>query len=241
MIDIKIELIENQVIIANLPERMGVFVVFDDPRTIGSPSDSTAFYGTPQQLSNIEIDINNPSECIDPTDGTVMIATSELIIGNSYEVTLRNEDYEMVWRTVNINEDNPFLLDTVLPGEYDIFQIKPTTGNCSFAMRDTSIDVEDPDQVIQLEVSSNGPVCRGTPLRLSGFGNHSKEIEWTGPLGYWSIENTSTISNPQDDQADSYVFTASYKVCEKTDSANVFVAPAINGEFIGNEVYCAIL
>ena len=115
MIDIETELIENKFIITNLPERIGEFMVSDDPRTIGPPSDSKAFYGTPQQLSNTEIDINHPSECIAPSDGTVLITASERIIRNSYDVTLRNKDYEMVSWTVNIDEDNSLLLDTVLP------------------------------------------------------------------------------------------------------------------------------
>ncbi len=239
VIDIEIRLIKSQASLNNLSERMGSLMFSDDPLTLTSFSDSTSFYGRPQLLEEIAIDINHPTECINPTDGWVELQAPELITGESYQVTLRDENYEMDTWNVTIDENNSFRLDTILPGEYELFQIKPQTSNCSFAMKDTTIDVVGPNETIQIDADSNGPVCKGDALRFFGTAEPADEIEWNGPFDYWSIENDPVIGFPTEERSGTYYFSAIYGECERVDSVEIFVAPQINGTVDGILEYCA--
>ncbi len=237
--DVDIEFIENHAHLWHLPERMGSHMVSDDPATPGFVGDATAFYSVPQTLGGIEVEVQHPSSCLDPVDGWIRIAAAELIAGAPYEVSLRNEEYEISTWQVVVEEDQSFLLDTVLPGSYELYQIMPQTTTCSFALRDTIIEVMGPEGQPSVTLETNAPLCAsGTPLRLMSSSSPPSEVVWRGPLGYFALEESPTIASPVEGHTGHFRLTATYGACRHTDSIYVEIAPEIAAEISGPEELC---
>lgn len=234
--DTEIELVYTQAFLDNLPERFGGILPSDDPDSEGEPRDDTALFGIAQELEEFEIDIKPPSTCIPPYDSQIKIAAPVLIPGEQYLVKLRDEEYqEFIWETI-IDEQQAFVLDSIPPGTYELFQVKPQSSNCSFAMKDTTIFVEAPNEFLKASASSNSPICEGSTLQFNGTISQGT-VRWKGP-GFITTELSPTMSEAIPEWSGIYEMTATYGRCTQIRSLEVEVAPAIQTAIKGQKEYC---
>lgn len=234
--DTEIELIYTQAFLDNLPERFGGILPSDDPDSEGEPRDDTALFGVAQELESFEIDIKPPSTCLPPYDSQLKVAAPVLIPGEQYLVKLRDEEYEEFVRETIIDENHTFILDSIPPGTYELFQVKPQSSNCSFAMKDTTIYIEAPNELLKASASSNSPICEGSTLQLNGKVSQGT-VRWKGP-GFITTELSPTMNSAIPEWSGTYEMTASYGRCTQIQSVEVEVAPAIEASISGQQEYC---
>ena len=239
VIDIPIDKIPNQAFLTNLPDKFGYDVVSDDPATIGFVGDATVIFSDPQRLEAFTIDITHPTDCLQPDGGRIVIAAPVLIPGIEYEVSMRNEDWEETLKKVVIDAQNSFVLDSLLPGAYTLKSISPQNSRCSFAMKDTTITVKAPNELIQAEVFTNSPICEGTTLELSAtIFPPEGTVKWRGPYVTGLKDLAITIDSAGVEQNGPYEMVFSYGVCELTRTLEVAVSPDIAATIGSQDAYC---
>jgi len=240
VIDAPIDKIPNQAFLTNLPDKFGYDVVSDDPATVGFVGDPTVIFSDPQRLEEFVIDITHPTDCLQPDGGSIDIAAPVLIPGIEYEVSMRNEDWEETLRTIVIDAQNSFILDSILPGEYTLKSISPQNSRCSFAMKDTTITIKAPNELIQAAISTNSPICEGTTLELAAtvFPSEGGTVRWKGPYVTGSTDLAITIDSAGVEQNGQYEMVFSYGVCELTRELEVAVSPNIAATIGSQDAYC---
>lgn len=239
IIDLPINFVSNQAFLTNLPERIGGKMVSDNPATLGYVGDETIFFSDPQRLESFIVEVTHPTDCLEATDGEIVISAPVLIPGFEYEVNMQNEKYEEFSRAVLIDEQNSFVLDSLLPGEYRIYKITPKNGQCSFAMKDTTIAVIAPNDLVEAEVSSNGSICEGNTLELSTqVFPAGGTVKWKGPKGFWSTSLDVTIDSAIVLQSGIYEMVYSFGYCEQIRELEVEVFPAIEAQIISPDGIC---
>lgn len=239
VIDIPIDKIPNQAFLTNLPDKLGNGIVSDDPATVGFVGDATNIFSDPQRLEGFTVDITHPTDCLQPDGSRVVIGAPVLIPGIEYEVSLRNEEWEETLKKVTIDAQNAFTIDSLLPGEYTLKSISPQNSRCSFAMKDTTITVEAPNELIQAEVFTNSPICEGATLELSAVVSpEGGSVKWRGPYVTGLKDLEITIDSAGVEQNGLYEMTFTYGVCEQVRELEVEVAPDIAAEINSQDTYC---
>jgi len=177
---------------------------------------------------------------LQPDGGSIDIAAPVLIPGIEYEVSMRNEDWEETLRTIVIDAQNSFILDSILPGEYTLKSISPQNSRCSFAMKDTTITIKAPNELIQAAISTNSPICEGTTLELAAtvFPSEGGTVRWKGPYVTGSTDLAITIDSAGVEQNGQYEMVFSYGVCELTRELEVAVSPNIAATIGSQDAYC---
>ncbi len=236
--DIEIDLIANQAFLENLPQRLGSVMMSDDPQSIGFVGDPSQFYGVPQKIEEVFIDVNHPTDCFTP-DGSAMVRIPVLTSGESYSVDLRNEDYDIINWQVELDDNNTFLIENMAPGEYELYKIQPNDMNCSFAMRDTTIDIIAPNEIITTHIETNSPICENATLELLAFMSPEGDVTWNGPTLSNHIYPDFIFFDSDTTLNGTYEMIAQYGFCEKTEYTNVMVAPEINATIQSDPEYCS--
>ena len=239
IIDLPIDFVSNQALLTNLPDKFEDDLVSDDPATQGTVGDPTRIFSDPQRLEAFSIAITHPTDCLRPEEGRVEVSAPVLIPGIAYEINMKNEVYEEFTKNVIVDGQRTFIIDSLLPGEYTFHKITPTTSQCSFAMKDTTITVIGPNELIQADISTNGPICTGATLNLSAtvFPPEGM-VEWTGPRGFESTDLNIVLDTAISAQSGIYELVFSYGVCEQIRELEVIVNPAIEAEIKSQEGYC---
>lgn len=235
--DVPIDLIANQAFLMDLPERFGAVIVSDDPST-DFVGDVTKVFGNAQDLTNVELDITNPTDCLSADDASVILSSPILIPGQSYAVNLRNQNFELSAFDVTIDDANSFRLDSLWPGKYKLTSITPKTSLCSFAMKDTTIDIIAPNDQLQATASSNSPLCELSTLELSSSMSPVGDVQWRGPALFSSEDRNPSIEMAQPTQSGTYEMIATYGVCEQVREVEVDIAPQVKAMISGKLQYC---
>ena len=237
VIDLPIDFIANQAYLKNLPERFGGEIVSDDPST-GFVGDPTRFYSNAQNINEVKMSITHPTDCLDADNASALISSPILVPGESYKVILRNQKWEESVYDVVIDENNAFFLDHMRPGKYKLTHITPSTSLCGFALKDTTIDIIAPNELLQAWAESNSPICETESLKFSATMSPQGSIQWRGPSAFGSDEANPIIRSASLDQSGTYEMTATYGVCEQIRKLEVNVAPEIEATISGKEKYC---
>lgn len=238
IVDLEIDFNAHQAILTNLPSRFPHDLVSDDPGTTETLGDPTRIFVIPQTLDEFTFDVSNPSDCINAADGTVMVSSPTFLPEALYTVKLRDQNYDESVYEVLIDKNNAFLLDSIAPGEYDIFQITPSTSKCSFAIEDTTVNVLAPNDKLQASIESNSPICEFTPLELYGRMSQAGSVSWKGPELFASSELNPIIRSTLPGQSGVYEMTASYGYCEQIKTVEVLIAPTISAKIVGANQFC---
>ena len=236
--DLPIGLISHQGILSNLPDKFERYLVSDDPANPGNKTPTTIFSDA-QVLDVFDVSITNPTDCLRPYDGRVEITSPIFIPSIEYEVNMRNEEFEEFTRNVRIDEQNTFVIDSLLPGEYTFYKITPRDSKCSFAMKDTTINVVGPNELIQAEATTNTPICEGSTLALTATVFPPEgTVEWTGPNGFKSTDLNIVIDTAVFEQSGLYEMTFNFGICEQIRELDVVINPDIAATIGGPDEFC---
>ena len=236
--DLPTGLISHQGILSNLPDRFDRFLVSDDPANPGNKTPTTILSDS-QVLEAFDVTITNPTDCLSPYDGSVQITSPTFTPGIEYEVNMRNEKFEEFAKNVRIDEAQTFKIDSLLPGEYTFFKITPRDSKCSFAMKDTTINIVGPNELLQADVATNTPICEGASLALSAnVFPEEGTVEWTGPNGFKSMDLNVVIDTSVFEQSGLYEMVFTYGVCEQIRELDILIHPDIEAEIGGRDDYC---
>ena len=237
-VDLPTGLISHQAVLTNLPADFEHDLVSDDPAKPGE-NNSTTIFSDAQTLDVFDIKITNPTDCLMPYDSRVVITSPVLIPNIEYEINMKNEDFEEFTKNVRTDEQNSFVIDSLLPGEYTFYKITPKNSRCSFAMKDTTITIIGPNELIQADVTTNTPICEGATLELAATVFPPEgTVEWTGPNGFKSAELDIVIDTVIFEQSGIYEMTFSYGICEQIRELVVEINPDIAAEIGGQAEYC---
>lgn len=229
----------NQAFLYNLPERFNGMMASDDRSTSGVIGDPSRFYITARKLENISWEVISPTDCLKANDGQIIVSSEQFFPGQEYEIKLRNKIGwdEFTFRVV-IDQNNTFLLDSLLPGDYQVFELRSTSDNCSMAIKDTTILIEAPNHLLDLNVKSNSPVCEGQNLQLTSVLYPDGKVRWTGPNIFGSDELNPIIEQATPRQSGEYKIEAQYGYCKQIKYLEALVNPYVNASITGDSQYC---
>ena len=236
--DIDIQFIENQAFLRNLPALIGDEMVSDDPATMGFVGDPTTFFATAQVMDEFEAETTPAEDCLDAYSGSMTLSSPVLIRGAEYSVSMRNEEYDVFSWDVSIDDQNTFFIDSMPPGDYELFKITPLTSKCSFAMKDTTINVMAPNHLLEASASSNSPVCEDETLELFATSSPPGTYKWEGPLDYNSKEQNLVFEDSRPNQSGEFEVTVKYGFCKQVRTLDVLVNPEVDAAIDGRDVYC---
>jgi len=239
IVDLPTGLISHQGILTNLPpDKFEHFLVSDDPNNPGNKTPTTIL-SDDQILETFDVTITNPTDCLLPFDGSVKIASPTFTPGIEYRINMRNEDFEEFTKNVLIDEQQAFEIDSLLPGEYTFYQIAPRNSKCSFAMKDTTITIVGPNEMIRADVTTNAPICAGATLELAATVFPPEgTVEWTGPGRSKYTDLNVVIDTAISAQSGIYEMVFSYGICEQIRELEVVVNPDIAANIGGSTEFC---
>ncbi len=238
-IDASVGEVENQAFLANLPERFSGVWPSDDLGTAGVEQDASRFLVLPMILTDVTWEVQSPTDCMEANDGQMRVASPMFVEGQSYEIKIRNKVgwTESTYTTV-IDREGAFVFDSLLPGEYQIFDIKSMTDNCSLAIKDTTVILDAPNDLLSVNLSNNGPICAGTELSLQADIMPAGDIDWRGPSLFGSEDSNPIITNTDTTNTGMYSVEVEYGYCTQRDTMEVIVYPLIESAIVGDSVLC---
>ncbi len=238
IVDLPTGLISHQGILTNLPDNFEQDIVSEDPENPGTKLPTTILSDA-QILEAFEVSVTNPTDCLSPYDGLIVITSPIFIPNSEYEINMRNEEFEEFSKNVVIDDQHTFVIDSLLPGEYTFYEITPLDSKCSFAMKDTTISIVGPNELIQANVTTNTPICEGAALVLGATVFPPEgTVEWTGPNGFKSTDLNIVIDTAIFEQSGLYEMVFSYGVCEQIRELDVVINPEIAANIGGQDDYC---
>ena len=237
-IDVAVGPIFNQAYLHNLPEKFDGVMRSDDKSTT-EENDATLFYVTARELEDVSWEIIQPTDCLEANNGKIVVSSPQFFPGQEFEIRLRNKVgwEEFIFRDV-IDENNSFTADSLLPGDYQIFHVRSLSDNCSLAVKDTTVLLEAPNDLLSLELSANSPVCEGETLRLNSAISPIGTIRWTGPLLFGSESLNPMFDNALVDRSGEYKAVATYGYCSQTAFILADVYPEVEASIVGDSTYC---
>lgn len=239
VIDLPIEIVSNQAVLSNLPDKFPGDLVSDNPITLGALGDPTSIFSDPQRLQNFEIEVSNATTCINAIDGSIKIKAPVFIPSIEYEVHLVDQEFNAIYKDVTVDNENTILLDSLAPGEYRIKAITPITSQCSFAMKDTSVTIEAPNHLVSADIFSNAPICEGQALDFFiEVDPPGGDLEWGGPNWFYATESDLSVDSARFEQSGFYEVTYTYGACEQIREIDLEIYPTINAEMEGALQYC---
>lgn len=228
----------NQAFLYNLPERFPSILASDDP-TSSTAGDRSNFYFTTKEIKNLNWKIVSPSDCMLPDDGKIIATSSEFLEGQTYQVSLRNK---IGWKeyivNVVIDKNKSFTIDSIFPGDYQLFRFRSLSDNCSTSLKDTTIIIEAPHELLDLRLQSNSPVCEGESLFLQSLMAYEGKVNWTGPQTFGSEEVNPVIINATTVKTGKYEAIGKYGYCIQKKNVDVDVKQQIKAQIEGDSIYC---
>ncbi|MBK8627201.1 MAG: gliding motility-associated C-terminal domain-containing protein [Saprospiraceae bacterium] len=228
----------NQAYLSNLPPRFPTILPSDDALS-STFGDRSNFFFITRSIGNLMWKITPPSDCVLANDGKIIASSPDLIPGQRYEVSLRNlKGWQERVSVVLIDESNSFTIDSLIPGEYQLFRFRSLLENCSVSLKDTTIFLDAPNDLFALTISSNSPVCEGDSILLSSIMSPVGQVTWRGPAIFGSEFANPIIENATINRAGNYTITAQYGYCTQKRNINVEVKPEISTKLQGADAYC---
>lgn len=238
-VDLKVGLIENQAYLNNLPERYNGSIHSDDPWTTGVQGDASTFSVTSRILDEIEWTVTPPTDCLIANDARVVISSPVFYPGQEYEIKLRNKIgwKEHTWK-ISIDENYSFTLDSLIPGNYQLFQVRSEGDNCSLAVKDTSIIIDPPNEQLQISAQSNSPICENNTLKLESKVFPDGALLWTGPTYFVSDAQNPILPDVTPSKSGEYKLSVDYGYCRQIAFTSVEIAPAVQPLITGRTEIC---
>ncbi len=228
-----------QAFLYDLPDKYGEVYPSDNVWTVGVQGDPSLFVVTPRRLDDVTWEVVSPTDCLDADDGKIIVSSPQFFKDTEYEIKILNRiGYDEFTYQVSIDEENSFTLDSLYPGNYQLFQVRSLQDNCSLAVKDTLIYLEAPNDLLSLDVESNSPLCNGDDIRMQSQLSPGGGLRWTGPNLYGSedvnpiIENASTVNSGE------YKVEATYGYCSQTRFLVVDVKEKLDASILGDTDYC---
>ncbi|MFT4535018.1 MAG: putative repeat protein (TIGR01451 family) [Saprospiraceae bacterium] len=237
-IDAKVGATYNQAFLRNLPARFEGDMGSDQ---LGSPEigDPSLYSICGRELEDVSWEIILATNCIEANNGKIIFTSEQFFEGQGFEIGLRNKiGWEEMITQVVIDADNSFTVDSVSPGDYQLFSLRSLSENCSLVLEDTTILVEAPNDLIVLEAMTNSPICQGETLLLDGEVTPEGNIRWTGPRSFGSDLSNAIIENTETNITGEYKVVAKYGFCSQTQYIDVAVKPKISVSITGESAYC---
>lgn len=229
----------NQAFLKNLPPRFGGDMASDNLGTPGVIGDASKFFVQARRLEDVTWEITQPTDCIDANDGIIVVKSPQFFEGQEFEVKLRNKiGWDELTLQGAIGADNSFTVDSLLPGDYQIFHFRSLSDNCSLALKDTTILLEAPHDQLSLQADSNTPICEGETLELFSAVSPDGGVKWSGPGSFGSESLQPFIEDAETDRSGEYRVTAEYGYCEQIEYLEVEVRPEVNAIVDGDSEYC---
>ena len=238
-VDAIVEELYNQAYLYNLPDGLDEVLKSDNPLTPGAIGDASLYYVIPRRLEDISYETIAATDCLAADDGMVLVSSPEFIPGQQYDVIMINKvGWDSVFSRVTIDQNNSALIDSLLPGDYQIVQFKSTNVNCGLAVKDTTILLKGPDDQLDLDVSGNVPICENQTLELKALMFPEGKIRWTGPNIFAADILSPTIENVPIENNGEYRIEANYGFCNRVEYLEVLVNPLISASIAGESKYC---
>jgi uncharacterized repeat protein (TIGR01451 family) len=229
----------NQAFLTNLPDRFPKILASDDINS-STEGDRCNFEFITRKIENISWKIRYPTDCLNANNGEVVVTSPTFMIGKKYKVSLRNKrGWDEYFREVIIDDKNSFTLDSMLAGDYQLFNMRLLEDNCGLALKDTTIILDPPHSSINLTLSSNGPVCEGETLKLKSSMDVDAIVSWNGPNFYGSAERNPSIVDIRTYQGGKFDVEVNYGYCKQKKSMNVDVNRQFESKIEGKVNYCA--
>lgn len=238
VVDLGLEFNGNQAHLTNLPERYGGSMISDDPQTVDFVGDVTDIWIVATDLEEFTIDIDQPSECLNADDSKVYITSPTLVSGLRYEVKIEDQEFNHTVRDIIVDENRGFHLDSLLPGQYELYEINTATSECSFALNDTTINIVAPNEQLEASAVSNGPLCESQQLKLSAEASPISSFSWKGPSNFRSEEQSPIIPSVILVDSGMYEMTATYGYCEQIRILDIAISEDIEAIIEGKDTYC---
>ena len=238
VIDLPVANIYNQAYLLNLPPLFGSTLASDDTHTPDFLGDRSGFFAGPLDLDTVKVEVISPSDCLNADDGKILISSPLFLPGNNFEVNMRNQRWEEFNYDVQINNNNRFDLDSLLPGEYKLVQIIPQGRSCGFSWNQQNIMVEPPNELLQANVGTNSPICEGDSLQLNSTIFPEGTVSWTGPNAFNSSEFNPEVANASNGYSGTFEMVAKYGFCEQIRPLEILVTPEIEASIAGKLDYC---
>ncbi len=229
----------NQAFLKNLPPRFGGDMASDNLGTPSVVGDASKFFVQARRLEDVTWEITAPSDCLDANDGRIVVSSPQFFEDQEFEVKLRNKvGWDELTLSGVIDENNSFVVDSLLPGDYQIFHFRSLSDNCSLALKDTTILLEAPHDQLSLEVDSNAPICEGETLELFSAVSPDGGVKWSGPRSFGSESFKPFIEEADTDRSGEYRITAEYGYCEQIKYLEIDVKPEVNMTVDEESEYC---
>jgi len=239
-IDAKVGPTYNQAFLYNLPERYNGRLPSDEIFTVSVLGDPTYFFVYAREIEELAWEITKPTDCLDANDGKIKFTSPQFFSGQKFEVGLRNKiGWDERIDTFIIDSNQSFEVDALIPGEYQVFSLRLISENCSLALKDTTITMEAPNDLLRLEIDNNGPICEGETLELYSITTPSSPIRWTGPLLFGSEDINPIFESATIDRSGHYIATAKLGYCIQIDTLEADVKPLVNISISSENQYCA--
>ena len=239
-VDVEVGFWDNQAFLHDLPERFGGPMPSDNGFTSGVVGDPSVFSVTTLELLDVEWEIIPPTDCLIANDGKIILKSPQFFPGEPYVVKLRNKiGWDEFTFNVVADQDSSFLLDSLQPGNYQVFQLRASLDNCSLAIKDTTVILEAPNDQLVLTVGSNSPVCEEETLELYSTTTPGGEVLWRGPNIFGSEIHNPIIENATPVNAGEYKVVAEYGFCIQEKVFEVDVKPHVKASLMGESEYCA--
>jgi len=231
---------DNQVFLYNLPERFeGGVLGSDETATLGVLGDPSDFYIYAPRFEEVSWEVTPASNCLEADDGKIKVISPQLLPGLEYEVTVINRvGYEESVRNVVIDQGQSFVLDSLLPGDYQLVEVKPKSENCSLSLLDSIIVLDPPNYLLEAQISSNSPLCEGSDLQLESEISPSGDVRWIGPNLFGSEDLDPIITDASSDNSGEYNISVVYGYCIQERMIEVEVSPQVSGRLEGKISYC---
>ncbi len=222
----------------NLPPRFPTNLASDDPGS-SAFGDRTNFFFKTRDLENLSWKIIPPTDCIVANDGKIIVTSPEFVPGQGFEVGLLNRiGYKERFENVVIDDKKSFTIDSLNPGNYQLFKFRSLNGNCSLSLKDTTITLDPPNSLLDLRVGSNSPVCEGDSLLLTSLIFPEGQIIWAGPEIFGSVDPNPMIKNVTPKRSGIYDAIATYGYCIQKRMLEVEVRPQVMTIIEGDSTYC---
>jgi len=212
---------------ANLqvPPSFGGTILSDDPSS-NVFSDSSCVQIQAFDLSESEIIIDQPANCISQNDGSISILSPQLNAGQFYQVNYLWDDMPMGPFLIEAG-DGILVLEGLSPGLYNSLCIKGVTNDFCSSEINGSFGLFVPLGIEQIQATGPSSFCLGDtdPMALEATFIEGANYTWMGPNGFLGDSSFVSLNEMMIEQSGFFQVTAERDSCISIDSVYIEVYP----------------
>ncbi len=228
----------NQVYIENLPPRFPKYITSDDPNS-SIFGDATYFIFETRGIQKLSWKTTSPSDCIKADDGKIVLTSSQFTPSQIYEVSLRNKNgWKEYIKVAKADAQNSITLDSIYPGDYQVFKFRTLSDNCGLALKEITILLDPPNDLLNLQLNSNSPVCEGEDLLLKSNSIDQSVITWRGPNVFGSEDKNPVIASSSKNASGIYEAQIEYGYCKLKKKIPVEIKSKFEIDLLGKKELC---